>query len=303
MGRLTLAALIAALVLTARAQEPTFRVDVQLVRVLATVKNDQGQLAGSLAKEDFEIRDNGVPQQIRLFERHTAQPLSISLLVDASGSTAKDIKYEIDSVNRFLRALVREGNPDDSVALYSFNWEVRQVTPFTRNLGRLEKGLSGVRGEAGTALYDAMYLAAKEIDGRDGRHVMVIVTDGGDTVSSTNYHQALEAAHRADAVVYALLVMPITNDAGRNIGGENALAGITSATGGRVFTPALGLSLDQAFDDILKDLRTQYLLGYYPQNVPPSKDRFHKIEVKVRKPGLRAVSRTGYYEGAAGTSR
>jgi Ca-activated chloride channel family protein len=125
--------------------------------------------------------------------------------------------------------------------------------------------------------------------------VLVVVTDGGDTTSRKTYHQALEAAQRADAIIYAILVMPITNDAGRNIGGENALTTLTASTGGRVFVPALGAGLDSAFSEILSDLRTQYLIGYYPKNVPFTKDRFHRLELKLARPDLRAITRNGYY--------
>ena len=118
---------------------------------------------------------------------------------------------------------------------------------------------------------------------------MVIVTDGGDTTSNKNFHDALEAAQMADAVIYPMLVMPITNDAGRNIGGENALTTMAAGTGGRVFAPSVGPELDHAFAEILKDLRTQYLLGFYPKDVPPTKNRFHKIEVRVRRPDLRVL--------------
>jgi Ca-activated chloride channel family protein len=99
----------------------------------------------------------------------------------------------------------------------------------------------------------------------------------------------------ADTVLYSILVMPITSDAGRNIGGENALAGLAAGTGGRVFTPSLGPALDSAFSDILMELRTQYFLGYYPKNVPPTTERFHQLQVKVSKPDLRVLARSGYY--------
>src|SRR5205809_111991 len=191
------------------AQDTTFRVDVNLVRILATVKDGAGRLVGTLNKEDFTVLDNGAPQQIAVFERRTKQPLLVSLLIDNSGSTAKDLKYEIESVNRFLRALFSEGNPKDALALYSFNYE--------------ERSLRGIKGEAGTSLYDAIWLASRELEDRDGRKVIVVVTDGGDTTSSKDFHAALKAAQLADAVIYSVLVMPITNDAGRNIGGENAL--------------------------------------------------------------------------------
>jgi Mg-chelatase subunit ChlD len=277
------------------AQESTFRVDVSLVRILATVKDNTGRLIGDLEKQDFTILDNGAPQQVAVFERRTEQPLLVSLLIDNSGSTAKDLKYEIESVNRFLRALFTEGNSKDALALYSFNYEVRKLTGFTRNQSTIERSLKGLKGEAGTSLYDAIYLAARELEDRDGRKVIVVVTDGGDTTSVKDFHGALKAAQFSDAVIYSILVMPITNDAGRNIGGENALTTIGERTGGRVFAPNLGPGIDKAFADILKELRTQYLLGYYPKNVPLNADPFHKLEIKVRGGDLRVSSRNGYY--------
>ena len=103
-------------------------------------------------KDDFEIFDNGVQQEIAVFERQTEQPLSVALLVDTSGSTAKELKYEIDSASRFLHALFAEGNPEDAVALYTFNYEVREQQPFTRNLTRRSmRRLKSLHGEAGTA--------------------------------------------------------------------------------------------------------------------------------------------------------
>jgi Ca-activated chloride channel family protein len=287
---------LVAAALVAVAQEPTFRVDVRLVRMLATIKDNYGNPVGNLKKEEFTVLDNGVPQEIKLFERHTAQPLSVALLIDISGSTAKDFRYQADSVTRFLRALFREGNPDDAVALYSFNWQVmRHTDDFTRSAERLERRVRSLKSEAGTAMYDAVWLAADDLDEREGRRVMVLVTDGADTVSTKKFHDALEALHRVDAVLYAILVMPITNDAGRNVGGENALTTMTTGTGGRMFLPALGASLDEAFDEILRDLRTQYLIGYYPQGIKPAKDPFHRTEIRVSRPGLRVVTRSGYY--------
>jgi Ca-activated chloride channel family protein len=292
---------IGALAVAALAQDSTFRVDVNLVRILATVKDRTGRLIGNLEKEDFTVLDNGASQQVAVFERRTEQPLLVSLLIDNSGSTAKDLKYEIESVNRFLRALFNEGNPKDALALYSFNYEVRKLTNFTRNQSSLERGLKGMKGEAGTSLYDAIFLAARELEDRDGRKVIVVVTDGGDTTSVKDFHAALKAAQLSDAVIYSILVMPITNDAGRNIGGENALTTLGERTGGRVFAPNLGPGIDKAFADILRELRTQYLLGFYPKNVPLTADPFHKLDIKVRGDDLRVSSRNGYYgESEAG---
>jgi Ca-activated chloride channel family protein len=278
-------------------QEPTFKVDVRLVRVLATVRNTAGELIGSLSKDDFLILDNGVPQQIAVFERQTAQPLSVVLLIDTSLSTAKELRYETQAVSRFARAVLAEGNPEDAVALISFHYEVHLLAGFTRRLDRIESQMRALKPASGTSLYDAIYLASREFEARQGRRVLIVVTDGGDTTSSRRYHDALEALHRADAVLYAILVLPITNEAGRNVGGENALAGLAAGTAGRVFRPeSMGPAVDEAFRDILRELRTQYFLGFYPKNAPPGPDGFHRLEVRLRNPDLRVNARSGYYE-------
>lgn len=280
-------------------QEGTrFKTDVRLVRLLVTVKDKAGALISSLQKSDFSLTENGVPQEVSVFEQQTSQPLSIALLLDTSGSTSKENHYEIASVQRFLRAVFQSGNPDDRLSLFTFNWEVRQDTDFTRSTALLERKLKGVHFEAGTTMYDALYFASQELQDRPGRHVIIVITDGGDTASGHTFHQALEAIHGADAVMYAVLVMPITNGAGRNTGGENALTTISSQTGGKLFAPAAAPELDRVFSEILRDLRTQYLIGYYPKNVPPTKERFHRVQVRTQREDLRVSTRTGYYGDA-----
>ncbi len=282
------------------AQEGEYRIraDVKLVRLLTTVKDPSGSLVGDLGKADFKIADNDIPQEIAIFERTTSQPLSVSVLVDTSSSTATNLKYETDSVQRFLQALFREGNTEDRASLYSFSWEVGLEVGFTRNLGRLEGALKRLRSSGGTAMYDALQFASRHLLDRDGRHVLIVVTDGGDTVSSVKFADALEAAQRANAVIYPILVIPITNGAGRNTGGEHALQTLSAETGGRVFTPNVGHQLDKAFDSILRDLRSQYLIGYYPKNLPPAKSRFHRVKIETERPGLRISARSGYYGDA-----
>jgi Ca-activated chloride channel family protein len=290
---LLLAALCAAGVVLA--QEPVFKVDVRLVRLLVTVKDAAGQLVGSLDRTQFTVTDNGVRQEITAFERQTAQPLSVALLIDTSGSTGKDLKYETTSIGTFLKAFLGEGNPEDAVALFSFNDEVTLLNNFTRRMDRIEDRLKLLRPDAGTSLYDAVYLAAPDLRNRQGRTVIVVVTDGGDTTSKKKYRDAVEAAQRADAVLYALVVVPITNPAGRNTGGEHALEAMVEATGGRMFYPSLGAELDRAFADILRDLRTQYLIGYYPRGVPQGDRNFHTVHVGLERKELRVSTRTGYY--------
>lgn len=285
----------ACLLPVALTQDTVIRVNVQLVRMLVTVKDAGGGLVGNLAKPNFAVYDNGAKQEIAIFEHHTDQPLSIALLFDTSASVGIALKYEIESATRFLHAVFREGNPQDETALYSFNWEVRLQSNYTRRTERLERALHQLHAAGGTCMYDAIYLASQDMEGREGRHVIIVVTDGGDTTSYKDFHTALDAAQRADAVIYPILVMPITNQAGRNIGGENALTSLANGTGGMVFTPDLGADLDTAFSDILSALRTQYLIGFYPKDVPLTKNRFHQLRVTVDRPRLRVITRNGYY--------
>jgi Ca-activated chloride channel family protein len=293
LATLLLAAVSFACILAA--QEPSFKVDVQLVRLLVTVKNPDGDLVGSLESRDFELFDSGVKQNITVFEHQTNQPLSVTLLIDTSGSMAKDLKLATGSLTKFLNALVKEGNPDDAASLYSFNDEVTLLNPFTRRLTRLEESLRPLKADAGTSLYDAIYLSTSALRDRDGRHVIVVVTDGGDTTSTKKFSDARAAAQRADAVFYPIVIVPIVNPAGRNTGGEHALATLAESTGGRTFFSTVE-QLDRAFADILRELRTQYLIGYYPRGPTVGDGKFHTVRLELpRRPDLRISARSGYY--------
>jgi Ca-activated chloride channel homolog len=151
-------------------------------------------------------------------------------------------------------------------------------------------------------MYDAVYLVSRDLEDREGRKVIIIVTDGGDTTSAKTMKQALAAMQYADGVIYPVVITPVTSDAGRNVGGENALKFMADATGGRTFLPSVGAELDRAFSAIIDELRTQYLLGFYPHNVPLPKEPFHKLEVRVQRPELRVSARNGYYGEAEGGS-
>jgi Ca-activated chloride channel family protein len=277
------------------AQEGVIRVNVNLVHIIATVKAPNGALVGSLAKDDFEVYDNGVRQDIAHFERQTSQPLSVALMVDVSGSTAKDISFEIDSGAKFLRALLTEGNPEDRVALYTFDYQVSVDSPFSHNFPALNTALRKIHGSAGTSLFDAIYLVAGQLERRNGRKVMVIVSDGGETTSKYTSHDALDAAQLADTVIYPVVVQPIKSDAGRNTAGENFFQWISKSTGGRAFFPELNGQLDKVFADIISDLRTQYSLGFYPHNVPLTKDKWHRLEVREKSGKLQVSARTSYH--------
>src|SRR5690348_14596336 len=122
--------ILAAALFVVLAAAQTIQVDVKLVRLLVSVKDSRGELVGSLEKPDFAVYDSGVKQDIAVFEHNTALPLSVSLLIDTSGSTASSLKYETTSLGKFIHALLREGNPDDAAALYSFNDQVTRLNSF-----------------------------------------------------------------------------------------------------------------------------------------------------------------------------
>lgn len=267
-----------------------FKANVNLVRVLVNVKNQAGELVGSLDKDEFTIYDDNVPQEIKVFERYTTKPLSVALMVDTSGSTLKDWQLEVRSFGKFLKALFSEGNPQDMAGLYTFNYDVTAFD-YTRNAKRLEDHLRFIKPEGGTSLYDAIFHCARDLQRRDGRHVMVLVSDGGNTTSSKAYNDAREAAQRADAVMYPVVIVPISNDAGRNLGGEHALQTLAADTGGRWFDPTIG-QLDKTFEEILRDLRAQYMIAYYPKDAGKG---FHNVRVELKRSELRAQTRTGYY--------
>ena len=125
---------------------------------------------------------------------------------------------------------------------------------------------------------------------------MLVVTDGGDTTSYKKFGDAMKAAVRSDTILYPIVIVPIESDAGRNLGGEHALDTMAHTTGGRTFYPAGASELDRAFAEILRELRTQYLVGYYPKNATTPKDRYHQVVVNTAKSNLKVTARSGYYQ-------
>lgn len=272
----------------------TLKVDVKLVNVFVSVQDQNGAPVSSLKKEDFELLEDGNSQKIAVFDRESELPLSIVIAVDASLSTKKELKLELESARRFAHSILR---PIDALSLYQFSEVVDEVVPFTSDLRRIDRGIDRVRVGAATALYDALYLGAEALERRQGRKVMVVITDGGDTISSVNYHEAVRAAQQAEAIVYSIIVVPVLADAGRDVGGEHALTELSRETGGKHYYATSMDMLDRAFRQISDELRTQYLLAYYPSRRLADSD-FRRIEVKVvapEKDKLKARHRAGYY--------
>src|SRR5271155_523250 len=281
--------------LLAEEPETTIKVDVKLVNVFVTVTDARGAPVANLTKENFLLKEDGKEQKIAIFDKESALPLSIALAVDTSLSTRKDLPLELISARKFVHAIVR---PQDGLSLYKFSEEVNELVPFTSDLKRIDAGIDRVRNGAATALYDAVYLGAQALSRRQGRKVMVVITDGGDTMSQVNYKDALRAAQEAEAIIYSIIIVPIEADAGRDTGGEHALIQISSDTGGKYYYAKSLAQLDEAFEKISDELRTQYLLAYYPSDHPPGLD-FRQLHIDLANPPAggpyQSHYRAGYY--------
>ena len=281
---------------TVAAQNPetTLKVDVKLVNVFVTVTDEHGGPVAGLKREDFALLEDGKLQNISVFDKESALPLSIVLDIDTSLSTRKDLPLELSSARRFAHAILR---PVDVLSLYGFSEIVSEVVPFTSDLKAIDRGVDRVHPGSATALYDALYLGAQALESRRGRKVLVVITDGGDTVSRVDYKQAVRSAQEAEAIVYSIIVVPIEASAGRDTGGEHALIQISEDTGGKYFYATSVPQLDDAFQKISDELRTQYLLAYYPSQ-RLSDSSFRRIEVKVDGAAAGSFTvrhRAGYY--------
>jgi len=274
---------------------PTLKVDVKLVNVFVTVTDAHGGPVAGLKKENFKLQEDGRDQTISVFDKESAVPLSIALAVDTSLSTRHDLPLEQASAKRFARAIMR---PVDALSVFGFSETVLQSTPYTSDLKRIDEGIDHVQLGAATALFDAVYLASRSLGRRQGRKVLVLITDGGDTVSKVDYKEAVRAAEEAEGTVYSIIVVPIESSAGRETGGEHALIQISEDTGGKYYYATSMSQLDDAFRQISDELRTQYLLAYYPSQRSANSD-FRRIQVSVSGPpesaSYRVRHRAGYY--------
>jgi Ca-activated chloride channel family protein len=278
----------------AQDSDTTFKVDVNLVNVFVTVTDERGTPVAGLKKDNFELREDGNQQKIAVFNKESALPLSIVLAIDTSLSTRKDLPLELVSARRFVHAILR---PVDALSLYQFSEVVSELTRFSSDLRTIDRAIDRIRLGSATALYDALFLGAQALEPRQGRKVMVVITDGGDTMSKVDYKEAVRAAQQAEAILYCIIVVPIESSAGRDTGGEHALIQLSEDTGGKYFYATSVPQLDDAFRQISDELRTQYLLAYYPSQRLSDSD-FRRIQVLVA--GLpadrfRVRHRTGYY--------
>lgn len=263
-----------------------------LVTVTVTVVSPGGRLVTEMTAQDFEILEDGAPQSIMTFSRHSQMPLSLVMLIDGSLSIKNRLGFQKEALARFLRAMVR---PVDSVAIVSVSTDVIWQQPFTADLSRLLSAIERLDAEGATALYDAVELAASALNRTSGRRVIVILSDGRDTISRATLSSALKRAQEADAVVYAINTSGRPASANvRELAGERALERLCNQTGGEVFFPDKIEELDPVFTRLTDQLRTQYVLGFSSTN--EARDgSYRRLTVRVKHPNMFARAREGYY--------
>jgi VWFA-related protein len=264
---------------------------VSLVNVLFTVSDRNKKFISNLAQQDFEVLEDGVPQQIQYFSNFSKTgdvPLTIALLIDTSGSVKDKLQLEIETASEFLRSVLRPNK--DLALLMQFSSEVELVQDFTDNVARLEKALDTLRAGGGTSLYDAIFLAVSDkLKSEAGRKIIVILSDGEDNQSKVQKQEAIVAAQKADVLIYGI---GVRSDFGVNFGVMKEFA---RETGGRFFLAKVQFSeLEESFKEIKRDLQNQYGLAYSSTNTKQD-GTFRRIEVRCKNKALVVKARTGYY--------
>lgn len=279
-------------------QKGPIRIQTDLVNVLASVIDAQGEPVIGLTQDVFHLFEENVEQKIVRFEPQTNRPLDLALMVDTSGSAVIELKIEKDAAARFVKDLVR---PGDRLAVFSFTSDVTQLCNFSDDLKVLQNAVQRVEpgADMGTSLYDAVLLGSQMVrrQGTERRRVLVILTDAGETTSVSKFEATRRTAVASDALLYTIVVRPMKSNGGWNTAGEHAMETITDSTGGALFYPTDVNELDGIFDKINRELRTQYLLGYYPTPSPPPGSTRH-IMVTVNT-GDKVRYRKEYFTAAA----
>jgi VWFA-related protein len=283
-------------------QDATFSSDVQVVNLLATVRNKNHEILRDLTKDDFQILENGRPQTIKYFTRESDLPLTIGLMVDTSMSQVHVLDAERGASLRFLDEVLRENK--DHVFIMQFDLTVQTRQPLTGSRRELNQALAFVdtptrnqlRSQygGGTLLFDSIVDASGDImKKQQGRKALIVLSDGGENGSDATLSDAIEAAQRAETLIYTILFSD--GSYGSNPGIMQRLA---KETGGGYFEVSKKLSIDQVFALIQEDLRNQYSIGYVSDR-PPVVSEFRKLQLTVKRPALVVQSRDRYWAGPA----
>jgi Ca-activated chloride channel family protein len=272
-------------------------VSVDLVNVAATVRDANGRYMDGLTQEDFTVLENGIEQKLSFFNHDTQANLSVGVLVDTSGSMRHKLQQALSTVREVSVAL----GPQDEMFLITFNDDVEVRQKFTRNPDDVQKALRGIRSGGETSVYDAMQLAIQEMkNARNGKRILLLVSDGYDTRSKINMDQALEQLKRSQLPLYAIGIDDDDNDPlvlrqPRYHVYLYMLGEMTGASGGQTFRMYTGrnYALDSIAALVLEELHQQYTLGYYPST--PKDGTWRTIQVRVNRPGASVRNRSGYY--------
>ncbi|HZP34027.1 MAG TPA: VWA domain-containing protein [Candidatus Acidoferrales bacterium] len=286
---------------SSQAQQPGIRVQVNLVNLFATVRDKKTkQIISSLQQDDFKIAEDGVEQKISFFSRESTLPITLGLLIDTSGSETNMLGAEQEAAVRFLSRVMRKG---DLAMVVSFDTDSDLLADLTDDQGRLDRAINRTRINApsaqgplaqsipGTVFYDAVYAACHDrLAEEAGRKALVILTDAQDEGSTLKLQDAIEAAQRTDTVVHILLI----GDSRFGGGNESIAKKLTDETGGRTIVVRSEKNLEQAFDQISEELRSQYTLGYYSSNTARD-GSYRKVRVETSRKDLEVLARRGYY--------
>jgi len=289
--------------------DQVIKVDVSLVNLYFSVRENHGGYVSNLKQEDFEVYEDGKLQTLKAFSRETDQPLTLGLLVDVSKSQERLIEDERAASSRFFAQVVR---PKDEAFLLSFGVESELLQDLTSSHTLLDKALRTLRLNAGvptvtpttvpraprgTVLYEAVWLAANEkMRPEVGRKALVLITDGDDQGSRTKPSEAVEAAQKADSIIYVVLYEDPYYSRGMFGGaGESLMHKLTDETGGRVFRVDRKNRLSDIYDQLQQELRSQYVIAYTSTN--PNRDGgFRKVEIRIKdRKDLKVQARKGYY--------
>ena len=272
------------------------RINSNLVIVPASVVDSRGRAITDLKVEDFELRVDGQVKPIRDLSR-AETPVSIALLFDNSESLSAARAFEKQAATRFFRNVVR---PIDQAAIFSISTVPTLEQPLTNDVQKLVRTIERFGNPDGaTALFDTLARAADYLHPLVGRKVIVLVSDGADTISDLSFEAALQRVLRADCQIYVVQTRQVEDPNLRDPVAERWLEKLSQQTGGAVYVPQSVEDLDAAFTQISLDLSQQYLLSYYPQDERPDKYfRFISLRVKTR-PSLRVRTRRGFYPDAA----
>jgi Ca-activated chloride channel family protein len=284
--------------LLAQSQRPVFRAGVDLVSLSVTVTDPGRQYVAGLSRDDFTVIENGVPQTLTFFAR-TGVPLALALLIDSSASMEKSMNAAQEAAIGFARQIGRA----DLATIIDFDSRVEVAQGFTGDVGALEAAIRGTTAGGSTTLYNALYIALKELakltpqDNPQAprRRAIIVLSDGADTSSLVTFEEVLDLASRSDTVIYTIGLGAHEPAApGKANDGQFVLRRLAEQTGGRAFFPQQIKELAGVYHDIRDELASQYSLAY-ESSVGMRDGQWRRIAVRVNRPSVTVRTRQGYY--------